>query len=115
MGSSDTIAIMVHEAFRDGAPILAWILVKKLQHRYNVVVLLSAGGRLFTVFEEEAAAVVSLPQAMEGGPARVSCLIGDHPPESLPHVLHALGRVLPLAAAKGEFRYAITFAPGSKR
>jgi hypothetical protein len=74
--SSDTIAIMVHEAFRKGAPILAWILVKKLQHRYNVVVLLSAGGRLFSVFEEEAAAVVSLPQAMEGGPARV-CVLSE--------------------------------------
>jgi hypothetical protein len=55
------------------------------------------------------------PPSNGGWSGQGSCLIGDHPPESLPHVLHALGRVLPLAAAKGEFTYAITFAPGSKR
>lgn len=73
--TSDTIVVMAHEASRTGAPILAWNLVKKLQHRYNVVVLLRAGGRLFSAFEEEAAAVVSLPQAMENDAAEVRAFV----------------------------------------
>jgi glycosyltransferase involved in cell wall biosynthesis len=73
--TSDTIVVMAHEASRTGAPILAWNLVKKLQHRYNVVVLLRAGGRLFSAFEEEAAAVVSLPQAMESAAAEFRAFI----------------------------------------
>lgn len=73
--TSDTIVVIAHEASRTGAPILAWNLVKKLQHRYNLVVLLKAGGRLFSAFEEEAAAVVSLPQEMESAPAGVQAFV----------------------------------------
>jgi len=73
--TSDTVVVMAHEASRTGAPILAWNLVKKLQRRYNVVVLLRAGGGLFSVFQEEAAAVVSLPQAMESNSAGVRAFV----------------------------------------
>jgi glycosyltransferase involved in cell wall biosynthesis len=71
----ETIVVMAHEASRTGAPILAWNLVKKLQHRYNVVVLFRAEGGLFSVFEEAAAAVVSLPQEMESTPAGIRALV----------------------------------------
>ena len=73
--ASDTVVVMAHEASRTGAPILAWNLVKKLQHRYNVAVLLRAGGGLFPAFEEEAAAVVSLPRAMESNPGEVRAFV----------------------------------------
>ncbi len=63
--TADTVVVMAHDASRTGAPIIAWNLVKKLQHRYNVVVLLRAGGGLYSAFEEEATAVISLTQAME--------------------------------------------------
>jgi hypothetical protein len=83
--TSDTIVVMAHEASRTGAPILAWNLIKKLQHRYNVVALLRAGGRLFSAFEEEATAAVSLPQAMESGSAElrafVEALISSYHPK----------------------------------
>src|SRR5262249_28177296 len=73
--TSDTIVVMADEASRTGAPILAWNLVKKLQLRYNVVVLLRAGGPLFSAFEEEAAAVVSLPQATEPAEAELRAFV----------------------------------------
>lgn len=79
--TSDTIVVIVHEASRTGAPILAWNLVKKLQHRYNVVVLLRAGGNLFSVFEEEAAAVVSLPSAPADIHAFVAALVSRYRPK----------------------------------
>ena len=73
--TSDTIVVMAHEASRTGAPILAWNLVKKLRHRYNVVVLLRAGGPLFSAFEGEAAAVVSPPQATEPAEAELRAFV----------------------------------------
>ena len=73
--TSDTVVVMAHEASRTGAPILAWNLVKKLQHRYNVVVLLRSGGALVPAFEEEGTAVVSLPQAMESAPAELRAFV----------------------------------------
>ncbi|MGP0083559.1 MAG: class I SAM-dependent methyltransferase, partial [Steroidobacteraceae bacterium] len=36
----DTVIVLVHEATRTGAPILAWNLVVELQKRYNVVAVL---------------------------------------------------------------------------
>jgi glycosyltransferase involved in cell wall biosynthesis len=73
----DTIVVMAHEASRTGAPILAWNLVKKLQQRYNVVVLLRAGGSLFSAFKEDAAEVVSFPQAMESASAGVRAFVEE--------------------------------------
>ncbi len=75
--TSDTVVVMAHEASRTGAPILAWNLVKKLQHRYNVVVLLRTGGHLFPAFKEEAATVVSLPPSMENDAAELRAFVGE--------------------------------------
>ncbi len=73
--TSDTVVVMAHEASRTGAPIIAWNLVKKLRQQYNVVVLLRAGGSLFSAFEEEATAVVRLPQTLERDTARVRAFV----------------------------------------
>jgi glycosyltransferase involved in cell wall biosynthesis len=57
----ETIVLIVHEATRTGAPILAWNLVRELQRKYNTVVLLRHGGPIRSAFEATAAAVICLP------------------------------------------------------
>src|ERR1700681_2848808 len=57
----ETIILIVHEATRTGAPILAWNLVSNLQKKYNTVVLLRRGGAIQSSFEAIAAAVIYLP------------------------------------------------------
>ncbi|MGP0083724.1 MAG: rhamnan synthesis F family protein, partial [Steroidobacteraceae bacterium] len=58
----DTVIVLVHEATRTGAPILAWNLVVELQKRYNVVAVLRRGGAIEKAFRDSAAAVVCLPE-----------------------------------------------------
>ena len=55
------ILIIAHEASRTGAPILAWNLVRELNKRYNIIVLLKHGGVLLPAFEGDAAVVICLP------------------------------------------------------
>jgi glycosyltransferase involved in cell wall biosynthesis len=57
----ETIVLIVHEATRTGAPILAWNLVRELKKKYNTVVLLIRGGPIQSAFEAAAAAVICLP------------------------------------------------------
>lgn len=57
----ETVLMIVHEATRTGAPILAWNLVRGLLANYNVVVLLRRGGPLRAAFEAVASAVICLP------------------------------------------------------
>jgi hypothetical protein len=73
--TSDTIVVIAHEASRTGAPILAWNLVKKLQHRYNVVVLLRAGGSLFFRVRRRSRSSRKPPQGMESAPAGVQAFV----------------------------------------
>jgi glycosyltransferase involved in cell wall biosynthesis len=70
----ETVLLIAHEASRTGAPIVAWNLVKDLKTRYNVVVLLRRGGRLYSAFEAEAAAVICLPDGTEDQWAEVHAL-----------------------------------------
>jgi len=57
----NTVVLIVHEASRTGAPILAWNMAEELRKRYNVVVLLRSGGPIEQALGESAAAVVRLP------------------------------------------------------
>jgi len=54
----ETVLLVVHEASRTGAPILAYNLAKRLRRTYNVVAVLLAGGDLIRDFEACCAAVV---------------------------------------------------------
>jgi len=54
----DTILLVVHEATRTGAPILAYNIAKRLRRTHNVVAVLLAGGELTAEFEACCAAVV---------------------------------------------------------
>lgn len=56
-----TVIILVHEASRTGAPILAWNIVRSLRQKYNVVVFLQRPGALTEAFEMAANAVVTMP------------------------------------------------------
>lgn len=56
-----TVVILVHEASRTGAPILAWNIVRSLRQKYNVVVFLQRPGALTEAFEMAANAVVTMP------------------------------------------------------
>lgn len=53
-----TILVIIHQASRTGAPILAYNLVAALGKRYNVVALLLAGGELLADFRACCSAVV---------------------------------------------------------
>ena len=54
----DTVLLVSHEASRTGAPILVYNIARQLRDRYNVVVVLLAGGALVADFEATCAAVV---------------------------------------------------------
>jgi glycosyltransferase involved in cell wall biosynthesis len=54
----DTIAVIVHQASRTGAPILAYNIARRLRRTYNVVAVLLAGGELVSHFEEACSAVI---------------------------------------------------------
>lgn len=56
----ESILLIVHEATRTGAPILAWNLVRDLRAKYNVVVLLRRGGPLEAAFRSISSAVICL-------------------------------------------------------
>jgi glycosyltransferase involved in cell wall biosynthesis len=56
----ETVLLIVHEATRTGAPILAWNLVRDLRANYNVVVLLRRGGPLQAAFEAVGSVVICL-------------------------------------------------------
>jgi glycosyltransferase involved in cell wall biosynthesis len=54
----ETVLVVVHEASRTGAPILAYNIVKRLRVKYNVVTLLLSGGEIVSAFEDVSSAVV---------------------------------------------------------
>jgi glycosyltransferase involved in cell wall biosynthesis len=54
----ETVLLIIHEASRTGAPILAYNVAMRLRHRYNVVAVLLAGGELVEDFHACCAAVV---------------------------------------------------------
>jgi glycosyltransferase involved in cell wall biosynthesis len=70
----ETIVLIVHEATRTGAPILAWNLLCELQKKYNVVVLLRRGGAIKPAFDAAAAAVICLPDHFSMRAAEVEAL-----------------------------------------
>jgi glycosyltransferase involved in cell wall biosynthesis len=54
----DTIVLIVHQATRTGAPILAYNIAQRLRRTYNVVAVLLAGGELVPHFEQACSAVI---------------------------------------------------------
>lgn len=79
------ILLVVHDASRTGAPILAWNLASKLSINCDVVVALKAGGPLEDEFRKVAAQVVIIPEAatlagvdLEGVVDRLVDEIGPH-------------------------------------
>ena len=54
----ETVLLIIHEASRTGAPILAYNVAMRLRHKYNVVAVLLAGGELVEDFHACCAAVV---------------------------------------------------------
>jgi len=56
-----TILMVVHEASRTGAPVLAWNLIPLLRSEFNVVTVLKKGGPLEDALEEVSSALVRLP------------------------------------------------------
>jgi glycosyltransferase involved in cell wall biosynthesis len=56
--SRETIMLIVHEASRTGAPIIAYNIALRLRQKYNVVAVLLADGELVDDFESCCAAVV---------------------------------------------------------
>jgi glycosyltransferase involved in cell wall biosynthesis len=58
--NQETVLLIVHEASRTGAPILAFNVAKRLRRKYNVVAVLLAGGELVEDFDACCAAVVGL-------------------------------------------------------
>ena len=70
----ETVLLIVHEATRTGAPILAWNLVGGLRANYNVVVLLRRGGPLRAAFEANASAVICLPDDFPLQPREIEVL-----------------------------------------
>ncbi|WP_244540177.1 rhamnan synthesis F family protein [Kaistia soli] len=63
--SRPTVVVMVHEASRTGAPILAWNIVRAIQNRYNAVVVLQRPGALLTAFQQVADVTVELPDSFQ--------------------------------------------------
>lgn len=57
----ETVLVIVHEATRTGAAILAWNIVGKLQHRYNVIALLKQGGPIEQAFSDASCGAITLP------------------------------------------------------
>jgi glycosyltransferase involved in cell wall biosynthesis len=70
----ETVLLIVHEATRTGAPILAWNLVRGLRANYNVIVLLRCGGPLREAFEADASAVICLPDDFPLQPREIEVL-----------------------------------------
>lgn len=63
-GSRQTILLIVHEASRTGAPIIAYNIARRLRKKYNVVAVLLSDGELLQAFEDCCAAVVGpIPQS----------------------------------------------------
>src|SRR5450432_2943984 len=56
-----TILMVVHEATRTGAPVLAWNLIARLTARFNVVTLLLKGGPIEAALENVSTVLVKLP------------------------------------------------------
>ena len=54
----ETVLLVVHQASRTGAPILAYNIALRLRQRYNVVAPLLAGGELTKDFRDCCAAVI---------------------------------------------------------
>ncbi|WP_375413849.1 rhamnan synthesis F family protein [uncultured Bradyrhizobium sp.] len=70
----ETILLIVHEATRTGAPILAWNLARDFRAHYDVVVLLKRGGPLRSAFETIASAVVCLADDFPMKPREIEAL-----------------------------------------
>ncbi|HYU77536.1 MAG TPA: rhamnan synthesis F family protein [Vicinamibacterales bacterium] len=61
--SRETILLIVHDASRTGAPIIAYNIALRLRQKYNIVALLLGAGELFPDFESCCAAVIGpIPQ-----------------------------------------------------
>jgi glycosyltransferase involved in cell wall biosynthesis len=82
-----TILVIVHEASRTGAPILAYSVAKRLHRTCNVIVLLLAGGELVDDFETCCSAVIGpLTQA-------------DWHPGEMKHLVAHIAAACPLSYA----------------
>jgi glycosyltransferase involved in cell wall biosynthesis len=79
----ETILLISHEATRTGAPILAYNIINRLCHRYNVVTVLLAGGELVENFENCCAAVVGPLTEADMHPVEikyfVKCILAAYP------------------------------------
>lgn len=69
-----TIIMVVHEATRTGAPVLAWNLISRLSARFNVVTLLMKGGPIEAELDDVSAALVKLPNDLSSNDSAVRLL-----------------------------------------
>lgn len=74
-----TILIVSHEAQLTGAPILSLNLVRRFQHRYNVVALLLGGGPLVDDFRASCVALVPLRAAINAVQVTVGRILDTFP------------------------------------
>jgi glycosyltransferase involved in cell wall biosynthesis/regulator of replication initiation timing len=73
----DTILLIVHEASRTGAPILAYNIARRLRRTYNVVAVLLAGGELVPHFEESCSAVIGPLTYADWHPVEAKYLVAE--------------------------------------
>jgi glycosyltransferase involved in cell wall biosynthesis len=69
-----TVIVIVHEATRTGAPILAWNILRELKKRYNVVVLLCKSGPIVGALDQESNGLVMLPSGFAFHDAQAAAL-----------------------------------------
>lgn len=62
--SKATLIVLLHEATRTGAPILGWNIIKGLNERYNVIVVVMQGGAILSALKEMATEVVEVPSGI---------------------------------------------------
>lgn len=70
----ETVLVVSHEATRTGTPILTFNLARRLQERYNVVILVLGGGELVSSFESVSSAVIGPLDAAARQPAEMEQL-----------------------------------------
>jgi glycosyltransferase involved in cell wall biosynthesis len=61
LAGRETVVVVVHEATRTGAAILAWNIIGELQKRYNVITILKQGGPIEQAFAEVSCGTILLP------------------------------------------------------
>jgi glycosyltransferase involved in cell wall biosynthesis len=71
----DTVLLIVHQASRTGAPIVAYNIARRLRRKYNVVAVLLAGGELVPHFDASCAAVIGPLTYADWNPVEAEYLV----------------------------------------